>query len=119
MAKRELQEAVEEILKEIGNEITTLRKQKGMNQKDFGLSQNLISNLELGKGSTLKTLVTVLDRLDVMERVIDAINMRTEEDKEAARRKTEEAAFSNTEKIIPKGDVKHFLLEGSNGEISR
>jgi len=51
----------------IGEQIKTLRVQKNLKQEELasrtGISKSALSNLENGKGSTVKTLVSVINVL--------------------------------------------------------
>ena len=61
----------EEIEKELGEQIRSLRLRKGLNQVDLaeraGVALSALKNLESGKGAALKTFLKVLKSLERLE----------------------------------------------------
>ena len=61
----------EEIEKELGQQIRSLRLRKGLNQVELaeraGVALSALKNLESGKGAALKTFIKVLKALERLE----------------------------------------------------
>jgi len=71
-----------EVEASFGRQIKALRLRKNLHQIDLagqaGIALGALKNLELGKGSTVKTLIKVLralDRLDWLETIAPAVSI--------------------------------------------
>lgn len=77
MKKRDVQIDVQKMLKRLGSAVKTARLAKAIRQRDIteetGLSQNIVTNLEVGNGSAVSSLLIVLNHLDLFNDLIDTI----------------------------------------------
>lgn len=64
---------IKDVKKEIGQLIKLLRKSRKLSQKDLAnsldVSRTTIQNLELGRNSTIDTLLKVLKEMEVLEQL--------------------------------------------------
>ncbi|EPE2648700.1 helix-turn-helix domain-containing protein [Vibrio fluvialis] len=75
--KKEMPAQVQAMLERLGSAVKSARIDRGLRQADIteatGLSQNIVTNLESGKGSTLASLLAVLSQLDLVDPIIETI----------------------------------------------
>lgn len=75
--KKDMPTQIQTMLVRLGSAVREVRVDKKLRQSDIteatGLSQNIVTNLESGKGSTVASLLAVLSQLDLVDPVISAI----------------------------------------------
>ncbi|GAL22995.1 hypothetical protein JCM19235_1296 [Vibrio maritimus] len=68
---------IQSLLDDLGQAVKAARVDRGLTQADVvkacGLSQNIVTNLEKGKGTAVASLLAILEHLDLADDIIKAI----------------------------------------------
>jgi transcriptional regulator with XRE-family HTH domain len=78
MVKNQKPKETKDLLKKVGGIVKRIRLTKKIRQSeittDTGLSQNIVTNLETGKGSSLTSFLAILDHLELTEILFAALD---------------------------------------------